>query len=210
MDTLSQNESPKTNWKDEWTGQLLYMWILRLWTDKITNTVFLREFEWPIQLSQQINKEQRNWKCFRDWKFSARIFNYCPEPSPLWFHKLLYVSSHLFVVGFLSFSCRSFKENVHQLQASCNSQNSQLLTAEKDKWTINRGSLRSMHNPTNLKRQGSKLTLANSQNVSAFDNLQMRKISTSKRFQVRVIHVSQNIWKEFASDLTSLLVEKSY
>ena len=30
-------------------------------------------------------------------------------------------------------SCRSFKENVHQLQASCNSQNSQLLTAEQDK-----------------------------------------------------------------------------
>ncbi|KAL9981812.1 hypothetical protein ACROYT_G010567 [Oculina patagonica] len=29
-------------------------------------------------------------------------------------------------------SWRSFKENVHQLQASCNSQNSQLLTAEKD------------------------------------------------------------------------------
>jgi len=30
-------------------------------------------------------------------------------------------------------SWRSFKENVHQLQASCNTQNSQLLTAEKDK-----------------------------------------------------------------------------
>lgn len=33
-----------------------------------------------------------------------------------------------------STSWRSFKENVHQLQASCSSQNSQLLTAEKDNY----------------------------------------------------------------------------
>ena len=39
--------------------------------------------------------------------------------------------------------------------------------------------------------QGSKLTLANSQNVSDFDNLRVRKISTSKRLRVRIIHVSQ-------------------
>ena len=40
-------------------------------------------------------------------------------------------------------------------------------------------------------RQGSKLTLANSQNASDFDNLRVRKISTSKRLRVRIIHVSQ-------------------
>ena len=39
--------------------------------------------------------------------------------------------------------------------------------------------------------QGSKLTPANSQNVSDFDNLRVRKISTSKRLRVRIIHVSQ-------------------
>ena len=39
--------------------------------------------------------------------------------------------------------------------------------------------------------QGSKLTLANSQNASDFDNLRVRKISTSKRLRVRIIHVSQ-------------------
>ena len=39
--------------------------------------------------------------------------------------------------------------------------------------------------------QGSKLTLANSQNVSDFDNLRVRKISTSKHVRVRIIHVSQ-------------------
>ena len=35
------------------------------------------------------------------------------------------------------------------------------------------------------------ITLANSQNVSDFDNLRVRKISTSKRLRVRIIHVSQ-------------------
>ena len=39
--------------------------------------------------------------------------------------------------------------------------------------------------------QGSKLTLVNSQNASDFDNLRVRKISTSKRLRVRIIHVSQ-------------------
>jgi len=39
--------------------------------------------------------------------------------------------------------------------------------------------------------QGSKLTFANSQNASDFDNLLVRKISTSKRLRVRIIHVSQ-------------------
>ena len=43
--------------------------------------------------------------------------------------------------------------------------------------------------PTRI--QGSKLTLANSQNASDFDNLRVRKISTSKRLRVRIIHVSQ-------------------
>ena len=38
--------------------------------------------------------------------------------------------------------------------------------------------------------QGSKLTLANSQNASDFDNLGERKISTSKHLLVRIIHVS--------------------
>ena len=39
--------------------------------------------------------------------------------------------------------------------------------------------------------QGSKLTLANSQNASDFDDLRVRKISTSKRLLVRIINVSQ-------------------
>ena len=43
--------------------------------------------------------------------------------------------------------------------------------------------------------QGSKLTLANSQNASAFDNLRVRKIATSKRLRVRIIHVYQTIGK---------------
>ena len=38
---------------------------------------------------------------------------------------------------------------------------------------------------------GLELTLANSQNASDFDNLRVRKISTSKRLRVRIIHVSQ-------------------
>ena len=39
--------------------------------------------------------------------------------------------------------------------------------------------------------QGLKLTLANSQNASDFDNLRVRKIFTCKRLRVRIIHVSQ-------------------
>ena len=39
--------------------------------------------------------------------------------------------------------------------------------------------------------QGSKLMLADSQNVGDFDNLRVRKISTSKRLRVRIIHVYQ-------------------
>ena len=42
-----------------------------------------------------------------------------------------------------------------------------------------------------LLSQGSKLTLANSQNASDFDNLRVRKISTSKRLLVRIINVCQ-------------------
>ena len=38
----------------------------------------------------------------------------------------------------------------------------------------------------------------------AFDNLQVRKISTNKCLQVNHPYLP-NIWKEFASDLTSLL-----
>ena len=44
-------------------------------------------------------------------------------------------------------------------------------------------------------RQDSKLTLANSQNASAFDNLRVRKIATSKRLRVRIIHVYQTFGK---------------
>ena len=48
--------------------------------------------------------------------------------------------------------------------------------------------------------QGSKLTLANSQNASAFYNLRVRKIATSKRLRVRIIHVYQTFGKNlFAS-----------
>ena len=36
-----------------------------------------------------------------------------------------------------------------------------------------------------------KLTLANSQHAIDFDNLQVRKTSTSKRLRVGIIHVSQ-------------------
>ena len=45
--------------------------------------------------------------------------------------------------------------------------------------------------------QRSKLTLANSQNASDFDNLRVRKISTSKRLRVRIVHVSQTKGKNF-------------
>ena len=49
----------------------------------------------------------------------------------------------------------------------------------------------------------------NSQNASDFDNLQVRKISTTQRLQVRIIHAClPNKRKEFASGLTSLLVKK--
>ena len=46
-----------------------------------------------------------------------------------------------------------------------------------------------------LSVQGSKLTLANSQNASAFDNLRVRKIATSKRLRVRIIHVYKTFGK---------------
>ena len=46
-----------------------------------------------------------------------------------------------------------------------------------------------------LRGQGSKLTLANSQNASAFDNLRVRKMATSKRLRVRIIHVYQTFGK---------------
>ena len=41
------------------------------------------------------------------------------------------------------------------------------------------------------KIQGSKLTLANSQNASDFGNLRVKEMSTSKRLRGRIIHVSQ-------------------
>ena len=44
--------------------------------------------------------------------------------------------------------------------------------------------------------QGSKLKLANWQNASDFVNLRVRKISTSKRLLVRIIHVSQTCSRE--------------
>ena len=47
--------------------------------------------------------------------------------------------------------------------------------------------------------QGSKLTLANSQDASDFDKLRVRNIFTSKRLRFGIIHVSQLISKEFAS-----------
>ena len=46
-----------------------------------------------------------------------------------------------------------------------------------------------------LWRQGSKLTLANSQNLNAFYNLRVRKIATSKRLRVRIIPVYQTFGK---------------
>ena len=57
-------------------------------------------------------------------------------------------------------------------------------------------------------KQGLKLMLANSQIASDFDKLQVRKISTSKRFRVRIIHVSQTFSKNLLVSPTSLLVEK--
>ena len=52
-----------------------------------------------------------------------------------------------------------------------------------------------MYSPT----QDSKLMLANLQNAIDFDKLPVTKIFTSKHLRVGIIHVSQNIWKEFAS-----------
>ena len=40
--------------------------------------------------------------------------------------------------------------------------------------------------------QDSKLTLANSQSASDFDNVRLRKISTNKLLRVRIIHVCQD------------------
>ena len=44
-------------------------------------------------------------------------------------------------------------------------------------------------------QQGSKLTLANSQSASYFDNLRVRKTSTSKRLRVRIMQISQTFGK---------------
>ena len=61
--------------------------------------------------------------------------------------------------------------------------------------------LRPVHCTRCARSQGSKLTLANSQNASDFGNLRVRKISTGKPLRVRIIHVSQafgescsNVW----------------
>ena len=63
----------------------------------------------------------------------------------------------------------------------------------KSAWSCNGGKNTATwhHGPIIIKIQGLKLTLANSQNVSDFDNLQVRKISTSKLSRVRIIHVCQ-------------------
>ena len=44
--------------------------------------------------------------------------------------------------------------------------------------------------------------LANSQNASDFDHLQMKKVSPKKCLQVRIIHVSQTFgwWKKLTSE----------
>ena len=44
---------------------------------------------------------------------------------------------------------------------------------------------------TKLYTSGLEINARNSQNASDFDNLRVRKISTSKRLRVRIIHVSQ-------------------
>ena len=56
--------------------------------------------------------------------------------------------------------------------------------------------------------QGSKLTLANSQNASYFNNLRLRKISTSKRLRVRIMQISQTFGKNLLLVSPSLLVGK--
>ena len=70
-------------------------------------------------------------KYSRDLNLLARIFTFLSRRLGGCVNSFI---SHLIILSSLfSFSYRSFKENVHQLQASCNTQNSQLLTAEKDK-----------------------------------------------------------------------------
>ena len=46
--------------------------------------------------------------------------------------------------------------------------------------------------------------LANLQNVSNFDSLQVRKISTNKSLQVRIIHVSQPFGKNLLAEKISV------
>ena len=58
--------------------------------------------------------------------------------------------------------------------------------------------------------QGSKLTLANSWNASDFDNLRVRKISTSKRLWVRIINVSQTKGKNLLDVSLVASGKKSY
>ena len=58
--------------------------------------------------------------------------------------------------------------------------------------------------------QGSKLMLANSQNASDFDKLQVRKISTSKLLRVRIIHVSQTFGKNLQVVSPVCQYKKSY
>ena len=58
----------------------------------------------------------------------------------------------------------------------------------------------------NQNLQGSKLMFTSSQNARDFDNLRVKKRSTSKRLQVRIIHVSQT---KGNNGLTSFLVEKN-
>ena len=59
--------------------------------------------------------------------------------------------------------------------------------------------------------QGSKLMFTSSQNARDFDNLRVKKMSTSRRLRIRIIHVSQTKGNnyDFASGLTSSLVEKN-
>ena len=58
--------------------------------------------------------------------------------------------------------------------------------------------------------QVSKLTLANSQNASDFDELRVRKISTSKHLRVRIINISKTVGKNLLVVSTVCKWKKSY
>ena len=58
--------------------------------------------------------------------------------------------------------------------------------------------------------QGSKLTLANSQNASDFDNLRVRKYPLAKVCELESSMSPEHLEKLIANGLTSLLVEKYF